>query len=349
MEHAEILNWLREDDSGRLDWLYRRADLVRREQVGDAVHMRGLVEFSNYCARQCGYCGLRRGNRLVTRYRMTDEQILDCARLAAELGYGTVVLQSGEDYGITTEWLAGVIRRVKGETGLAVTLSVGEFPERDLAAWREAGADRYLLRFETSDPELYAFIHPPFAGKARSRIEMLKTIHSLGYETGSGVMIGIPGQSYESLVHDIETFQSLDLDMIGMGPYIPHPETPLGRGERLRELPASEQVPNTEEMVYKMVALTRIACPQANIPSTTALATLNLSSGRELGLQRGANVVMPNLTPVEYRAFYEIYPNKACIRETASGCATCLHGRIAGLGRTLGNGPGARSHETICA
>jgi biotin synthase len=275
MEYAEILNWLREDDPGRLDWLYRRADLVRREQVGDAVHMRGVVEFSNYCARQCAYCGLRRGNRAVTRYRMSAEEILDCARLAAELGHGTVVLESGEDYGLTTEWLAEVVRRIKGQTGLAVTLSVGEFPEKDLAAWRQAGADRYLLRLETSDPELYTSIHPPFAGQASSRIELLKTIRGLGYEAGSGVMIGIPGQTYQSLVHDIETFQSLDLDTIGMGPYVPHPQTPLGHQQRLRELPVSEQVPNTEEMVDKMVALTRIACPQANIPTPR---TANLPS-----------------------------------------------------------------------
>jgi biotin synthase len=308
--------------------------------VGDAVHMRGVVEFSNYCARQCAYCGLRRGNRAATRYRMTAEEILDCTRLAAELGHGTVVLESGEDYGLTTEWLAEIVRRIKGETGLAVTLSVGEFPEKDLAAWRQAGADRYLLRLETSDPELYAFIHPPFAGQARSRIELLKTIRGLGYQTGSGSMIGIPGQTYQSLIHDIETFQSLDLDIISMGPYFPHPQSPLGRRELLRELPASEQVPNSEEMVYKMVALTRIACPQADIPST---------SDRELGLQRGANVVMPNLTPVAYRPLYEIYPHQTATRGAASGCLSCLHGRITGLGRTLGHGPGGRRREAVCA
>jgi len=339
---AEILSWLREQDAGRLAELYAEADRVRRETVGDAVHLRGLIEISNCCVRECGYCGLRASNRNLRRYRMSREEILGCAAEAVNLGYGTVVIQAGEDYGIARDWLAEIVRHIKRETPLAVTLSMGERPDEDLKAWREAGADRYLLRFETSDPELYARIHPAFRGRPSDRIAILGTLQRLGYETGSGVMIGLPGQTYQSLAADIEMFRRLDLDMIGVGPYIPHPATPLGQGLWRREVDPTEQVPNTEEMVYKVVALTRLACPCANIPSTTALATINLASGRELGLERGANVVMPNVSPVCYRSLYEIYPSKACIFETASTCHSCLNQRIASIGRSVGAGPGGR-------
>jgi biotin synthase len=342
---AEILGWLREADAGRLEDLWRKADEVRRRSVGDAVHLRGLIEISNYCVRQCGYCGLRAGNTGLDRYRMTEEEILGCVRLAVQHGYGTVVLQGGEDYGLPTEWLAAVVRRIKGETSLAVTLSLGERPERDLAVWREAGANRYLLRFETSDPGLYRLVHPPLPGRPSDRLTILRTLKRLGYETGSGVMVGIPGQSVESLATDIHTFRTLDLDMVGVGPYISHPATPLGQGQWLRALPEQEQAANTELMVYKVVALTRLACPEANIPSTTALATLNRKSGRELGLMRGANVVMPNLTPPEYREKYEIYPGKACVNETAQACQMCLRSRIEALGREIGSGVGGRMHR----
>ena len=342
LDKTEILKWLREEDPEALSELYAEADQKRSAVVGDAVHLRGLLEISNYCVRECGYCGLRASHRDLKRYRLSREEILACAHEAVELGYGTVVLQAGEDYGIRTAWLAEIVRRIKQETPLAVTLSMGERPNEDLRAWREAGADRYLLRFETSDPALYALIHPPRGTVPSDRIAILKTLRQLGYEAGSGVMIGIPGQTFESLAADIEMFRHLDLDMIGVGPYISHPATPLGSGLWRRQVAPSEQVPNTEEMVYKVVALTRLACPSANIPSTTALATINLRNGRELGLGRGANVVMPNLTPVIYRSLYEIYPSKACIFETASTCYSCLNQRIASIGRSVGSGPGGR-------
>ncbi len=346
LSEEEILYWLKEDVTSRLKALYEEADRVRRENVGDAVHLRGLIEISNICARECGYCGLRADNQGVERYRMSREEILQCARQAVEYGYGTVVMQSGEDYGITREWMSDLIRAIKTETPLAVTLSLGERPDEDLTAWREAGADRYLLRFETSDPDLYRLIHPAPKGRpARNRIAMLRQLRELGYEAGSGVMVGIPGQTCASLAHDIALFQELDLDMVGVGPYIAHPATPLGSGATLPAAPAGEQVPNSEEMTYKVVALTRLACPQANIPSTTALATLNLAQGRELGLQRGANVVMPNLTPPQYRVLYEIYPAKACIQEDAVACHTCMKARIRSIGRTVGAGPGSRQRN----
>jgi biotin synthase len=345
MTKEEILRWLLEEDETQLEELWQQADRIRRENVGDEVHLRGLIEISNYCVRQCGYCGLRFGNKELERYRMSEEEILSCVDQAETYGYGTVVLQSGEDYGIETEWLSRIIRRVKKETRLAVTLSLGERPDEDLAAWRQAGANRYLLRFETSDEDLYRSIHPSLPGRVSNRLAMLQTLKKLGYEAGSGVMIGIPGQTYTSLSQDINLFRELNLDMIGVGPYLPHPRTPLGQGNRKRISPMKEQVSNTEQMTYKVIALTRIVCPEANIPSTTALATINRERGRELGLMRGANVVMPNLTPVQYRAKYEIYPSKACISEIPSEYYSDLRSRIGAIGRKVGTGQGGRIHR----
>jgi biotin synthase len=323
-----------------METLWARADGVRERHVGDEVHLRGLVEISNHCVRKCGYCGISLHNRDVPRYRMEAGEILECARRAAELEFGTVVLQAGEDYGLTREFVTQIVRRIRAETPLAVTLSLGERPEEDLESWREAGADRYLLRFETSDPVLYERIHPSLPGRKSDRFALLARLREMGYEIGSGVMVGIPGQSYDSLAQDILRFAQLDLDMIGVGPFIPHPDTPLG--DLCSPEIERDQVPATEDMTYRVLALARLACPEANIPSTTALATLNRETGRELGLARGANVIMPNLTPAPYRALYEIYPDKACIHETASECASGLRRRIESMGRTIASGPGGR-------
>lgn len=338
----DLLELLRERRPARLQDLYARADAVRQEHVGDAVHLRGLIEISSHCARQCMYCGLRQGNRALTRYRMPREEILDCAREAERLGYGTVVMQAGEDDQLTAEWIAEIVRWIKRETALAVTLSLGERQHDEFQLWRSAGADRYLLRFETSDEDLFRVIHPQRSPGGPSRLTLLRQLKSLGYEAGGGVMVGIPGQSYESLANDILTFHSLDLDMIGIGPYIAHAATPLGTGALRPAIGALEQVESSEEMVYKMIALTRIVCPTANIPSTTALATINRTDGRKLGLKAGANVVMPNLTPTKYRRLYEIYPDKACIEESATDCNQCLRGQIHSLGRFAGQGQGGR-------
>lgn len=341
LTQIEILDWLRETRAERLQELYIHADAVRKQNVGDAVHLRGLIEISSHCLRQCMYCGLRSGNRSLQRYRMGEREILDCARQAEALGYGTVVMQAGEDAALTTEWIAEIVRWIKRETALAVTLSLGERQEQELQLWRLAGADRYLLRFETSNPELFRIIHPR-PTRFPDRITLLKRIKALGYEAGGGVMVGIPGQSYESLANDVLTFRAHDLDMIGIGPYIPHAQTPLGSGALRPAINPQDQAPATEEMVYKMIALARIMCPSANIPSTTALATINKTHGRKRGLSVGANVVMPNLTPVQYRSLYQIYPAKACIDESASDCNQCLRGQIHSLGRFAGRGSGSR-------
>jgi biotin synthase len=340
MNEKQIIAWLREEDEQKLETLWRGANDTRIAHVGDQVHLRGLIEVSNICARRCGYCGISADNRQIERYRMTEEEIMDCVQKAVDFGYGTVVMQAGEDYGITREWMANIISRIKAETPLAVTLSLGERPDEDLVAWREAGANRYLIRFETSNRDLYDRIHPPLGDKPSDRFAILANLKKLGYEVGSGIMIGIPGQTYANLASDILIFRRLDLDMIGVGPFIPHPETPLG--QMLPYAPVADQVPNTEQMTYKVIALTRLVCPEANIPSTTALASLNKADGRELGLMRGANIVMPNLTQPQYRVMYEIYPNKACINETSEACASCLPMRILNIGRTLGSGQGPR-------
>ena len=338
----EILRWLREGRPSALQELFASADSVRKQWVGDAVHLRGLIEVSSHCRRDCMYCGLRRANRSLTRYRLTRGEILACAREAVTLGYGTVVMQAGEDDALTADWIAEIVRWIKRETPLAVTLSLGERDDADLCLWREAGADRYLLRFETSDENLFRTIHPQRQPGSPDRLTLLRRIKGLGYEAGGGVMVGIPGQSFDSLANDVLTFRDLDLDMIGIGPYIPHPSTPLGSGKLRPPVDAGQQVPATEEMVYKMVALARIVCPTANIPSTTALATINKVHGRKQGLCVGANVVMPNLTPVKYRALYQIYPAKACIEESAGDCNQCLRGQINSLGRFAGRTSGRR-------
>jgi len=338
--------WLRETDEARLEALWAAADETRRRCVGGAVHLRGLIEVSNYCVRGCTYCGIRAANRSVERYRLSAGVVLDCARKAEQFGYGTLVMQSGEDYGIERDWMADVLRRIRRETSIsAITLSLGERPDEDLAAWREAGADRYLLRFETSDEKLYRRIHPDLPGKVSDRMAILRRLQALGYEAGTGIMVGIPGQTHASIADDIELFRGMDMDMIGIGPYLPHPATPLGQEfeRRLagREWPP-DQAPNSELMTCKVVALTRLARPDANLPATTALSLANKAGGRAHGLQRGANVVMPNLTPLKEREQYEIYPEKAAVHETAEAINESIMTLLASLGRTVGTGAGGR-------
>jgi biotin synthase len=339
-DRQAILRWLRSNDPQDIAELWRLANLTRQRFVGEEVHLRGLVEVSNRCERNCLYCGIRADNRQLQRYLMHSDEILACARKAVEVGFGTLVLQAGEDSAIEGQWLADIIRQVKEETDLAITLSLGERPDSDYQLWHAAGADRYLLRFETGNRELFDRIHPPLPGHSCDRLAILARLRDIGYEVGSGVMVGIPGQSYESLASDIDRFRSLDLDMIGVGPYIPHPDTPLARIGNSWDLAPGEQVVNSVEMGYRVIALARLVCPRANIPSTTALATLDGPVGRELGLQRGANIVMPNLTPQKYRRMYEIYPAKAASTEDAEqSCAAALR-QIRLLGRAIGTGRG---------
>lgn len=338
-DRNDILRWLVETDELRLAELWQRADAVRRERVGDEVHLRGLIELSNHCRRDCHYCGIR-GSRKLERYRLNEGEVLSCVRQAVKLGYGTVVLQSGEDPGLTAGFIERLVRRIKAETGLAVTLSLGEREVAELATWRRAGADRYLLKHETADAVLYRKIRP--GCELDGRLELLRALRGMGYQVGSGIMVGIPGQSFNSVADDILLFRELDLDMVGVGPFIAHPDTPLSRETSALWLPGERQVPATDLMTTKVLALTRLVCPDANIPATTALAVTSPGSGREAALKRGANVWMPDLTPPEYRRLYDIYPGKTGGPESVDEQHERLKAVIAGLGRVRGAGPGGR-------
>ena len=345
MNTVEILSILINKSSDDFKLLYRRAREISKYYFGDKIHLRGLIEIGNICRGICFYCGIRTENRHIQRYRLTTEEILAAVAKAVEFRYGSVVLQAGEDGGMEADWMAKIVKKIK-KMGLAVTLSLGERDEKDYQLWRDAGADRYLLRFETSNRDLYNVIHPPLTNrKPVDRIELLQKLRAMGYEIGSGVMIGIPGQTYEDLARDIELFRTLSLDMIGCGPYLPHPQTPLGNPEtcktiNLPNIDPKDQVPATAEMAYKVIALARLVCPKANIPCTTAVATIDAHEGRKLGLQRGANVVMPNLTPIKYRKMYEIYPNKSAIYLTAEETHEAVMQTLHEIGRTPGTGRG---------
>lgn len=272
---------------------YRQADEIRAKHVGDTVHVRAILEFSNHCRRQCKYCGLNCKNKKLARYRMEPEEIIYHAALAADAGYRTVVLQSGEDKYYTVDMFCRIVSEIK-KTGVAVTLSCGELCRSDLSLLRDAGADRYLLKHETSDAEIYKTLHP--CGDLTSRIECLRTLKDLGYEVGSGFMIGLPGQTRETIADDLLLLKEIGCDMAGIGPFLPHPDTPLGNH------PAG-----SAELCRRAVALARILLPDINLPVTTALSVRNPEE-KDAVFSGGANVIMQKVTPDKYRALYEIYP-----------------------------------------
>lgn len=308
--------------------LYRRADDVRREAVGDAVHLRGLIEFSNICRNDCLYCGIRRGNRQVQRYRMTDEELVETAKRATALGFQTIVLQSGEDMHFDQARMCHIIEQIK-RLDVALTLSVGERDYEDYKAFRDAGADRYLMRIETTDRDLYNRLNPGMSWERRH--ECLLMIRELGYELGSGIMVGLPGQTVESIADDLLYLKDIGIDMAGIGPFIPHPETPL-----------AGEAGGTLEQALRTMAIMRILMPDINIPATTAMESLH-PQGRIMALQAGANVVMPNVTEGEYRRLYELYPGKICVNDTPAHCRSCIGLKIRSIGRTIGQGRGG--HE----
>jgi len=344
LNSGRIEQLLRSEDRAELDQLYTEADRVRGESVGDEVHLRGLIEISNHCTRHCVYCGLRAPNTKIPRYRMSHDEVLASARMALEFGYGTVVLQAGEDPEWSADDVTELVKSIKSETGLAVTLSLGERDPEEYQDWRDAGADRVLLRFETSDPVLFKKIHPRRADHFVDRVELLRTLRSMGYEIGSGVMVGLPGQTFSSVAEDLLLFRDLDLDMVGLGPFVCNPDTPLGQNEV--EDAGENQVPATNEMALRVIALTRLLRPDANIPSTSAIAAVDPESGHSMGLGRGANVIMPNLTPLEYRRKYQIYPGKIYADEASESVNKNLVQLIHTLGRRVGLGPGNRVRPT---
>ena len=307
-------------DNSINDELFKISDEVRKLNVGDEVHLRGLIEFSNICKCSCKYCGLRKDNTKLERYRLTPEEIINFAKKASEYGYKTVVLQSGEDAYFSKEDLTKILKEIK-KYDLAITLSIGEKTYEEYKAYKEAGADRYLLRIETTDKELYKQMHPNMSFE--NRVRCLRDLKKLGYEVGSGCLVGLPNQTIDSLADDILFFKEIDADMIGIGPFIPNPNTPL-----------SEEKGGTFELALKVMALTRLLLPTINIPATTAMETLN-PNGRIIALQSGANVVMPNVTEGDYRRKYEIYPGKICISDTPAHCRNCISGKIKSIGRTI--------------
>ena len=321
----EIIDILKNNDKN--EWLFSLADKIRRENVGDEVHLRGLIEFSNICNCFCKYCGLRCENKELDRYRILPDDIVKYAQKAVEMGYKTIVLQSGEDAFYTKEILCDIIKRIK-EFDVALTLSIGERSFEDYKAFRDCGADRYLIRIETTDRALYKKMHPNM--DFDNRLRCLNDLKKLGYEVGTGCLVGLPEQTVESLADDVLFFKEINADMIGIGPFIAHPHTPL------------KNIPNGDfTLALKVMALTRILLKNINIPATTAMETLN-PNGRIIALQSGANVVMPNVTTTEYRAKYEIYPNKICINENPSQCFNCIGGKIRSIGRTISTDYGFR-------
>ena len=303
------------------------ADRVRARTVGDAVHLRGLIEFSSYCRCSCFYCGLRRENEKAERFRQTPEAIFSLAKKGRALGYRTLVLQSGEDPWFTAARLSPLLRDIKA-LGVAVTLSLGERSFEDYRTLRAAGADRFLLRVETTDRALYASLHPGMTAKARRRC--LFDLRRLGYEVGTGVLVGLPGQSAASLARDALFFQAIDADMVGIGPLIPHGDTPLASAH-----------PGDMGLVRRLVSLVRLLLPEANIPATTAMETLQ-PGARETILRAGANVVMPNLTEGEARRRYALYPGKAEVADASRAEVECA---IRRMGRFVGTDFGSRRHR----
>lgn len=306
--------------------LYAAADRVRKKYVGNEVYLRGLVEFSNYCKNDCLYCGIRRSNTQVSRYRLTIPQILQTVEKAVSYGYKTIVLQSGEDGYFDAEKMCGLIRQIK-KFDVALTLSIGEKTREEYAAYRQAGADRYLLRIETTDKALYEKLDPQMSWD--NRVRCLQDLKELGYEVGSGSLVGLPGQTAESLADDLLFFQQLPVDMAGIGPFIPHPHTPL----------AEESAEGHFELSLKMMAIMRLLLPDINIPATTAMETLH-PQGRLLALQSGANVVMPNVTETDYRPLYELYPNKICLGDSPAQCRACIQHKIESIGRFVAQSKG---------
>jgi len=316
--------------------IFQKSGDIKKEYVGNKVYFRGLIEYSNYCSKNCYYCGIRAGNSRYKRYQMTDDEVLGSVRYAYENNYASIVIQSGEQN--NKKFVAKIedlLEKIRNMTAgrLHVTLSLGEQTEETYLRWLAAGAHRYLLRIEVSNPDLYYKLHP--ADKCHDyyhRLEALKSLRRIGYQVGTGVMIGLPFQTISDLADDLLFFKNFDIDMVGMGPYIEHQDTPLYQF-RNELLPLQERF----LLSLKMVAILRIMMKEINIAATTAMQTID-PQGREKALKAGANVMMPNITPVKYRQDYLLYENKPCLNEEAEDCKGCLETRIFMAGDEIGYG-----------
>ena len=334
-ERKDLLALLSVTEPDELAVIYRAAHELKLRELGPKVYFRGLVELSNICSKDCLYCGIRRSNELLVRYQMKEDEIVESALWAHEHRYGSVVLQSGEQTGEKfVSMIVRVLKRIKegSEGKLGVTLCLGEQSPETYRRWFEAGAHRYLLRIETSNPELYGKLHPS-NHSFEARLACLGQLREIGFQVGTGVMIGVPGQSLDDLAGDILFFKSQDIDMIGMGPYLVHEDTPLA--SKMPGFAGRKEEQLT--LGLKMIAVTRLFLRDVNIASTTALQALR-NDGRELGILAGANVIMPNITPVKYREAYQLYEGKPCLDEDPLRCSGCLARRIDSIGAEIGWG-----------
>lgn len=292
------------------------ADKVRQNYYGTDVYIRGLIEFTNYCKNNCYYCGIRKDNKKTSRYRLSKDDILECCKEGYKLGFRTFVLQGGEDPYYTDEKVCDIVSTIKCTyTDCAVTLSIGEKSKASYKAYFNAGADRYLLRHETSNENHYKLLHPENMS-LKNRKQCLFDLKDIGYQVGSGFMVGSPYQTTENLIEDLRFLQQLEPDMIGIGPYLTHNQTPFKNKKN-----------GSFELTLKLISILRLMFPYALIPATTALGTVN-PHGRELGLKAGANVVMPNLSPVSVRKLYTLYENKICTGDESAQCRNCLENRV---------------------
>lgn len=335
MQKKEIIQnlQLKGDERTRL---LQRAKEKKEEVLGNKVYFRGLVEFSNICAKDCLYCGIRKSNSKVVRYDVSDEEILESCRFAWENGFASVVLQSGE---LTSpafvKRVEGLLKKIKqlSNNELGITLSCGEQNKETFLRWKESGAHRYLLRIESSNRDLYYKIHPNNnIHSFEKRIEALAVLKDTGYQVGTGVMIGLPFQTLDHLADDLLFFKKIDIDMCGMGPYIEHEDTPLHQHKNLL---ATKQ--ERFDLTLNMIAVLRLLMPDINIAAATALQAID-PAGREKALAIGANVIMPNLTPTAYREEYQLYEDKPCLDEDAELCRNCLEARIHMAGSEIGYG-----------
>lgn len=322
-EFVELL--LCADDPETVKLLAGEAVRLRRKYYGDKVYTRGLIEFTNYCKNNCYYCGIRRGNLHASRYRLTKEEIMSCCENGYGLGFRTFVLQGGEDAWFTDDRMVDIIRSIRENyPDCAITLSIGEKSYESYQRFREAGADRYLLRHETADEEHYGKLHPKEMSLAH-RKKCLYDLRSLGYQVGAGFMVGSPGQTVDCLAEDLVFLKELRPQMVGIGPFIPHHDTVFAKEEA-----------GSVEMTLFLLSVIRILLPKVLLPATTALGTMD-PRGREKGLAAGANVVMPNLSPVKNRKKYDLYDNKICTGEEAAECRGCLGRRVESVGYHLVN------------
>ena len=321
----EILHYLQTTSKSEIEKLFSKANSLTEKLYQNKIHFRGIIEFSNTCEKNCYYCGLRRDFK-IDRYEMVKKDILKCAKFCFEMGYGSIVLQSGE---ITTdkrlEFLLDIISKIKKKYNLGITLSLGELKKESLKELFQAGAHRYLLRIETSNIALYNKLHPK-DHSFENRINTLKTLKTLGYQVGTGVMIGLPFQTHVDLLNDLLFFKDFDIDMIGMGPYVPHPKTPS-----FKHIPVLK---DNFTLSLKMVALARLFLKDLNIAATTALQVYD-KQGREKALLAGANILMPIVTPQEIRKNYLIYPDKPCIEDTKEKCFTCISARLKSIKKEM--------------